>query len=118
MLFSAILKDVVDGTEGALGAVIVGLDGMPVEEFAVNSEMDFQSMVVEFSSFLKVIEKGSLASQLGSTEEVTVTTDKATIILRRLNEEYFIILAIRPIGNFGKGRFLLRISVPRLLKEF
>jgi len=27
-------------------------------------------------------------------------------------------LIIKPDGNFGKGRFLLRMSVPKLLKEF
>jgi hypothetical protein len=40
------------------------------------------------------------------------------ILLRRLNDEYFMVLIIRPDGNFGKGRFLLRMSVPKLLKEF
>ena len=118
MAFSDILKEVVKGTEGALGAMIVGLDGMPVEEYAVNGDMDLQTMTVEYSALLKEIEKGSQAAQMGSTKEVTVISDNAMIMLRRLNEEYFFVLIIKPDGNFGKGRFLLRMSVPRLLKEF
>ncbi len=118
MSFSEILKEVVNSTEGALGALIVGLDGIPVEEYAVNSDIDIQSMTVEFSSLLKEIEKGSQAAEMGSSREVTVIADKAIIMLRRLNEEYFIVLILRPEGNFGKGRFLLRVSAPRLLKEF
>ena len=118
MPFSDILKEVVNGTEGAIGAMVVGLDGIPVEEFAVNREMDIQAMTVEFSSLLKEIEKGSQAAQMGSTKEVTVISDNAMIMLRRLNDEYFFVLIIKPDGNFGKGRFLLRMSVPRLLKEF
>jgi predicted regulator of Ras-like GTPase activity (Roadblock/LC7/MglB family) len=118
MPFSDILKEVVNGTEGALGALIVGLDGIPVEEYSLNSEMDIQTMTVEYSSLLKEIEKGSQAAHLGSTKEVTVIADKAMIMLRRLNEEYFFVLIIKPEGNFGKGRFLLRMSVPKLLKEF
>jgi predicted regulator of Ras-like GTPase activity (Roadblock/LC7/MglB family) len=118
MPFSDILKDVVGGTEGAIGALIVGLDGIPVEEYSVSKDMDIQSMTVEYSSLLKEIEKGSQAAQMGSTREVTVIADKAMIMLRRLNEEYFFVLVIKPDGNFGKGRFLLRMSVPRLLKEF
>ncbi|OGW37598.1 MAG: hypothetical protein A2010_11280 [Nitrospirae bacterium GWD2_57_9] len=118
MPFSDILKEVVHGTEGALGALIVGLDGIPVEEYSVNKETDLQSMTVEFSSLLKEIEKGSQAAQLGTTREVTVIAEKAMIMLRRLNEEYFFVLIINPDGNFGKGRFLLRMSVPKLLKEF
>jgi predicted regulator of Ras-like GTPase activity (Roadblock/LC7/MglB family) len=118
MSFGEILKNVVDGTEGALGALVVGLDGIPVDEYSVGSELDIQSMTVEYSSLIKEIEKGSQAVQLGSTKEVTVMAEKAMVMLRRLNEEYFIVLIIKPEGNFGKGRFLLRMSVPKLLKEF
>jgi predicted regulator of Ras-like GTPase activity (Roadblock/LC7/MglB family) len=118
MSFSDILKEVVNGTEGALGALIVGLDGIPVEEYSLNGDLDIQSMTVEYSALLKEIEKGSQAARLGSTKEVTVIADKAMIMLRRLNDEYFFVLIISPGGNFGKGRFLLRMSVPKLLKEF
>ena len=118
MPFSDILKEVVHGTEGALGALIVGLDGIPVEEYTVNNDIDLQSMTVEYSALLKEIEKGSQAVQLGSTKEVTVIAEKAMIMLRRLTDEYFFVLIIKPDGNFGKGRFLLRMSAPRLLKEF
>ena len=118
MPFSDILKEVVNGTEGALGALIVGLDGIPVEEYLVSSDMDLQSMTVEYSSLLKEIEKGSQAAQMGSTKEVTVLAENSMIMLRRLNAEYFFVLILKPEGNFGKGRFLLRMSVPALLKEF
>ena len=118
MPFVDVLKEVVDSTEGALGALIVGLDGIPVEEYTVSSDMDVQSMTVEFSALLKEIEKGSQSAEMGSTREVTVIADKAMIMLRRLNDDYFFVLIMKPDGNFGKGRFLLRLSAPRLLKEF
>ena len=118
MPFADILKEVVQGTEGALGALVVGVDGISVEEYSLDNEIDLQSMTVEYATLLKEIERGSQSSQLGSTKEVTVIADKAMIMLRRLNEEYFMVLIIKPDGNFGKGRFLLRMSVPKLLKEF
>jgi len=118
MPFADILKEIVRGTEGALGALVVGVDGISVEEFSLDKDIDLQSMTVEYATLLKEIERGSQASQLGSTKEVTVIADKAMIMLRRLNEEYFMVLIIKPDGNFGKGRFLLRMSVPKLLKEF
>lgn len=118
MPFSDILKEMVNGTEGALGALVIGVDGIPVEEYSVSDDMDLQSMTVEYSSLLKEIEKGSQASHLGSTKEVTVIADKAMVMLRRLNDEYFLVLVIKPSGNFGKGRFLIRMAVPKLLKEF
>jgi len=118
MSFSEILKEVVTSTEGALGSLIVGLDGIPVEEYTVGGDVDVQSMTVEFSALLKEIERGSQSAEIGSTREVTVIADKAVIMLRRLNDEYFFVLILKPDGNFGKGRFMLRMSAPRLLKEF
>lgn len=118
MSFGEILRNVVNNTEGALGALVVGLDGIPVDEYSLGSELDIQSLTVEYSALIKEIEKGSQAAHLGSTKEVTVMADQAMIMLRRLNDEYFIVLIIKPEGNFGKGRFLLRMSVPKLLKEF
>jgi len=118
MSFSDVLKGLVDGTEGALGALVVGLDGIPVDEYSVKSDLDIQSMTVEYSALIKEIEKGSQATQLGSTKEVTVIADRAMIMLRRLNDDYFLVLILHPEGNFGKGRFLLRMSVSKLLKEF
>ena len=118
MAFADILKTVVGGIDGALGALVVGLDGIPVEEYCVAEDMDIQSMTVEYSSLLKEIEKGSQAAQLGTTQEVTVVAENAMIMLRRLNDEYFLVLIIRPDGNLGKGRFLLRMAVPKLLREF
>ncbi len=118
MPFADILREMVNGTEGALGALVVGVDGIPVEEFAVTGDLDLQSMTVEYSTLLKEIEKGSQSAQLGSTKEVTVIADKAMVMLRRLNDEYFMVLIISPDGNFGKGRFLLRMAVPKILKEF
>lgn len=118
MPFSEILKELVNGTEGAIGALIVGVDGIPVEEYAPDRGMDLQSMTVEYATLLKEIEKGSRAAHLGTTKEVTVIAERAMIMLRRLNDEYFLVLILRPDGNFGKGRFLLRMSVPKLLKEF
>jgi predicted regulator of Ras-like GTPase activity (Roadblock/LC7/MglB family) len=118
MSFSEILKEVVTSTEGALGSLIVGLDGIPVEEYTVGGDVDVQSMTVEFSALLKEIERGSQSAVIGSTREVTVIADKAVIMLRRLNDEYFFVLILKPDGNFGKGRFMLRMSAPRLLKEF
>jgi predicted regulator of Ras-like GTPase activity (Roadblock/LC7/MglB family) len=118
MPFSDILKEVVNGTEGAVGALIVGLDGIPVDEYSVSKELDIQAITVEYSALLRELEKGSQSAQMGVTREVAVVADKAVIMFRRLNEEYFFVLILRPEGNFGKGRFLLRMSAPKLIKEF
>ena len=38
-------------------------------------------------------------------------------LIRVLSETYFLALAIRPDGNFGKGRYLMRTAAPKLVAE-
>jgi len=118
MPFSDIMKEIVNGTEGAVGALIVGLDGIPVEEYSINKEMDIQSMTVEYSALLKEIEKGSQSAQIGSTREVTVIADKAMIMLRRLNDEYFIVLIINPKVTSAKEDFFFVCPPPSCSRNF
>jgi hypothetical protein len=39
------------------------------------------------------------------------------MLIRVVSPEYFVALAIRPDGNFGKGRYLLRLVAPKLQAE-
>ena len=38
-------------------------------------------------------------------------------MIRMITDDYFIAMAIRPDGNYGKARYLLRISSPKLASE-
>jgi hypothetical protein len=40
-------------------------------------------------------------------EEISIRTDRFIIIIRMLNDDYFVALIISRDGNFGKGRYLL-----------
>ena len=37
--------------------------------------------------------------------------------MRALNEEYFLAFALRPAGNFGKARYVLRVLAPKIQAE-
>lgn len=39
------------------------------------------------------------------------------MIVRVVTPEYFVALALRPEGNFGKGRYLMRVVTPKLQAE-
>jgi hypothetical protein len=38
-------------------------------------------------------------------------------VARLVSPEYFIVVALKPDGNFGKARYLLRITAPKLRSE-
>ena len=117
-MFSEILQRIVEQTGGGVGAVLMGYDGIAIDQFfAPDEEIDLQMIVVEFSNVLKEIRKTAEILSLGDMEEISIRTDRFIIVIRMLNEDYFVALVINRDGNFGKGRYLLTREGFNLIEE-
>ncbi len=112
--FEASLRQIVDGCEGAVAGVVMGFDGIAVESFTKDPAIDVQTISMEFSFVLSQVRKAAEILEVGALEEVSIKSANLTFIIRVLSEEYFLGLAMKPEGNFGKGRFLMRISLPEI----
>lgn len=116
-MFNEILQRIVEGTGGGIGAVLMGYDGIAIEQvFSPDQEIDLQMVVVEYSNVLKEIRKTAEILSLGEMEEISIRTERFIIVIRMLNEEYFVALIINRDGNFGKGRYLITREGANLLE--
>jgi predicted regulator of Ras-like GTPase activity (Roadblock/LC7/MglB family) len=107
-MFSEILQRIVEETGGGIGAVLMGYDGIAIDQFfSPDEELDLHMVVVEYSNVLKEIRKTAEILSLGEMEEISIRTNRFIIVIRMLNEEYFVALVIGRDGNFGKGRYLM-----------
>ena len=107
-MFSAILQRIVEETGGGIGAVLMGYDGIAIDQFfSPDEELDLHMVVVEYSNVLKEIRKTAEILSLGEMEEISIRTARFIIVIRMLNDEYFVALVIARDGNFGKGRYLM-----------
>lgn len=118
MVFSDILKDAVERVDGAVSSMILGADGILVEEYAVEKPISLEDLGAEASSMIKDINLAARDLGLGTAREFSIISDKCGIIMRRINESYYLALVIKPDGNYGKGRFVLKTAVPKLEGEF
>lgn len=118
-MFTELLDRVLNETPGAVGVTLMGFDGIAIESRTAD---DPGSVSVESAA----IELGAIASQLkgvaaslnaGDVREVAVQTGALTTVLRPLTEEHFLALSLRPDGNLGKGRYLMRLIGPKLVAE-
>jgi len=121
-MFHAHLKRLVDGTEGGLAGLLMGFDGIAVETYTVESSPsgpapDINTIGMEFSFILGQVRKATEILEVGGVQEVTIRAERMTILIRVVSHEYFVALAIRAEGNFGKGRYLLRVVTPKLQAE-
>lgn len=117
-MFKQQLKKVVDNVDGGIAAVVMGLDGIPVESYVRQSDrLDINTVAMEFSFILGQVKKAADSLQVGSCEELTVRAQRLVLCVRMLSPQYFVATALAPEGNIGKARFMLRMSGPALSAE-
>lgn len=108
MSYKQNLKAVTESVGGGLAAIIMGYDGIPIDEYLVDSsQFDLQLLAVEYANLLRDIRRTVELLDNGAMEEVSIATDKLRVLVRIINEQFFLVLVITAEGNYGKGRYLL-----------
>jgi len=108
MSYKQTLKTVTESVGGGLAAIIMGYDGIPIDEYLVDSSrFDLQLLTVEYANLLRDIRRTVELLENGAMEEVSIATDKLRVLVRVINEQFFLVLVITAEGNYGKGRYLL-----------
>jgi predicted regulator of Ras-like GTPase activity (Roadblock/LC7/MglB family) len=112
MSFESILGQMLNECPGALGVALMGSDGIPIAQVAASSPEDLGDEVsllgVEFGRILDEARKAADAASAGGVLELTVQTERCHVLLRALDRDTYLVLAVAPEGNVGKGRYLMR----------
>lgn len=96
----------------------MGLDGIAVETYVRDGNgIDINTIGMEFSFILTQVKKAGQILRLGGVREFVIKAESVFLVIRMLNEEYFLAVVLRSEGNFGKCRFLMRLAEPRLRSE-
>ena len=115
-MFAETLKKVVDGVDGGIAAVIMGLDGIPVETYVRQEDkVDVTTVAMEFSFILGQVRKAGESLAVGNLEELSVKAQRLVLICRMISPQYFIAIVLSAEGNFGKARYLARLAQPTLV---
>jgi predicted regulator of Ras-like GTPase activity (Roadblock/LC7/MglB family) len=117
-VFKNILRDVVENTDGALASILMGYDGITVESYSSSkASVDMETVGSEYSQVLNQVKTAASMLEMGTAKEVSVQAENMVTVMRLINDEYFVALAITPTGNIGKGRYLLRLQSGKLLEN-
>jgi predicted regulator of Ras-like GTPase activity (Roadblock/LC7/MglB family) len=117
-MFKEALQGAVEGTQGGIAGLLMDFEGIPLESYSKDqNEFDIETVGAEVSVVVKAIQRATEMLEAGETQEVAFKSDRMVTLIRVLNQSYFVAMTLAPGGNLGKGRFLLRVIAPRLLKE-
>jgi|SRR5215510_8673521 len=119
-MFKEALEKIVEKTDGSIGALIMGADGLSVETFfpGGSSETNLDVAAAEFTSVVQRASKSAADLDLGKLKEMVIHLDRVTFILRFFSRDYFVLLALAADGNVGRARYELRKAELVLAKEF
>ena len=123
MSFEALLREIVEGCGGGIGAALMGNDGIPIQQVtasqAVSSPLaeDIATAGTEFGRILEEIRKASDAVAGGAVVETMIQLSRVMLIFRTVDEETFLVVALATDGNLGKARYLIRRQLLALRQE-
>ena len=123
MAFLPHLESVVTQVDGAIACSVMGFDGIAVETFQAAHAADLASQIelntawVEYGNALSQLKSGAELLKTGAIAEVSINTEKLITLMRMVTPEYFVVLALKPDGNYGRGRYVLRVTAPKLKAE-
>jgi len=119
-MFKQTLLSIMERTEGSLGALIMGTDGIAVEKVLADAgqEANLDVAAAEFTSLVRTAQRAGGDTGLGALRELVISLEQASVMMRLLSREYFLVLAIKPEGNLGRGRFELRKAELQMAKDF
>jgi predicted regulator of Ras-like GTPase activity (Roadblock/LC7/MglB family) len=117
-MFKEALQDMVEKTDGGIAGLLMDSSGIALESYSKDdAPFDITTIGIEFSVVVGSIKRATESLEAGAAHEVAIGTEKMITLIRMLSETYFLALTMKPDGNYGKGRFLMRTAAPKLLAE-
>lgn len=115
MTFRDLFEGMHEKDPAILGGALAGSDGLAVEEWRSASAPDMPALCAEMAQLIK--EAGRIAGEtgLGAAREVLVAGDAGMVFLRRVTDDYFLLLVTGPDAVPGKCRFLMRQGAVRAI---
>jgi predicted regulator of Ras-like GTPase activity (Roadblock/LC7/MglB family) len=116
-MFSELLESIMQKVEGALGAIVMGMDGISIEKRFLDEAANIEVLAAEYTSLLRSSYSSTPEMGLGTLEEFIISTGHRIILVQMITPEYFMLILLPKNGNLGRARFELKKAKYILAKE-
>lgn len=106
-MFAERLQRIHDRLDGAQAVSLVGNDGIPVESHS-SFEIDIETLAAELLTQVRAISDDHRDLAIGPVRQFAVTTDRHTVMLGALTDEYYLLLVMGAEAGVGRARYELR----------
>jgi predicted regulator of Ras-like GTPase activity (Roadblock/LC7/MglB family) len=114
-MFAERLSRIRQRIDGALALSLVAKDGIRVDSVSSAPDLDVEGLAAEMVSQARAISDNHRELEVGEVQQLSVTTDRVTLMVSSVTSDYYLLLVLGPGANYGRARFELRRA--RLLLE-
>jgi predicted regulator of Ras-like GTPase activity (Roadblock/LC7/MglB family) len=107
-MFLERLSRISDQIGGVLALSLVAKDGIPVESVSSDPDLDIDVLAAELVAQARSITDNHRELAVGEVQQLSVLTDRLTLIVSALTADYYLLAVLGPDGNYGRARFELR----------
>jgi len=109
-----LLRGLVGGIEGVLGAAVVGMDGATIELLKVDQSFSLEEIAGEGAMASKVLDYMVQKVDGGAVDHIMLVAERYIILLAMAGMQYYVGIVMNPRGNVGKARLQLRRIMPEI----
>ena len=102
------LSAISNRVDGTLALSLVAGDGMPVESFSADPDLDLESIAAELVAQARTIVQQQRELTVGGVRQLTIVGDALTFVLSALGGGHWLLAALRPEASLGRARFELK----------
>ncbi len=117
MPFQSILKELVDSTPQAVGAILVDWEGEAVQEYCHCDPYEIRFVAAHQGIILSRLKELHSMGQGGEVEEVVVTATDGHLIVGCVDQDYSLVLRIGRNCPVALAQYHFRIAIGRAKKE-
>lgn len=118
MPFKAILRELVESTPGASGAILTDWEGEAVEWHTVSGdEFDLKILGAHQNIILNRLREIQQENPLQNLREAVITTDLQRIVIGAVGKDYSLVMTLERRALLGRAIFRMQSSTRLLEKE-
>jgi predicted regulator of Ras-like GTPase activity (Roadblock/LC7/MglB family) len=115
-VFRQVLESIRSRVEGTSAISLISLDGIPIE--SINTDgVALDVIGAEFGGFIKSVRLSNTDLNTGDVLQFSLVAANYTTLLSAVTPEYFLLLVLRPDGNYGRARHELAKAKQALRDE-
>jgi predicted regulator of Ras-like GTPase activity (Roadblock/LC7/MglB family) len=108
------LRGLIGGIEGVVGAAVVGMDGATIESLRVDQNFALEDIAHEGAVAAKVLDYLCQKVDGGPVDHIMLVAERYIVLLATAGLNYYVGIVMSPKGNVGKARLQLRRLMPEM----